>query len=96
VVDAVRAALDAPTLRQRTYNIGPGRVQELAEIVEQVQQAVPAAKAVPDTEGLAWNTFGLGPLGIESARRDLGFSPSTSIAEGAAATRDWVLERGSA
>jgi UDP-glucuronate 4-epimerase len=96
VVDAVRAALDTPTLRQRTYNIGPGRAQELAEIVEQVQQAVPAAKAVPDTEGLAWNTFGLGPLGIESARRDLGFSPSTSIAEGAAATRDWVLERGSA
>jgi UDP-glucuronate 4-epimerase len=96
VVDAVRAALDAPTLRQRAYNIGPGRAQDLAEIVEQVQQAVPTTEAVPDAEGLVWNTFGLGPLSIDAAKRDLGFSPSTSIAEGAAATRDWVLERGSA
>jgi len=96
VVDAIRAALDVSTLTRRVYNIGPGRDQELAEIVEQVQQAVPAAKAVPDTEGLAWNTFGLGPLSIEAAMQDLGFSPSTSIAEGAAATRDWVLERSSA
>jgi UDP-glucose 4-epimerase len=96
VIDAVRAALDVPRLHQRVYNIGPGRAQELAEIVEPVQQAVPAAKAMLDPEGLAWNTFDLGPLNIDAARRDLGFSPSTSIAEGAAATRDWVLERGSA
>jgi UDP-glucuronate 4-epimerase len=96
VVEAVRNALDTPTLRQRVYNIGPGRAQELAEIVEQVQKAVPGAKAALDSEGLAWNTFGLGPLAIDAAERDLGFTPLTSIAEGAAATRDWVLGRGGA
>src|SRR6185437_5633396 len=32
VVSAVRAALDARTLRRRAYNIGPGRAQELDEI----------------------------------------------------------------
>ncbi|CAN5897740.1 N/A [soil metagenome] len=94
VVGAVRGALDAPELRQRVYNIGPGRAQELPEIVAQVRQAVPAAEAVLDFQGLAWNTFGLGPLVIDAARRDLGFAPATSMAAGAAATRDWVLQRG--
>ena len=94
VVGAVRGALDAPALPQRAYNVGPGRAQSLSEIVEQVQTAVPAAEAVLDPQGLAWNTFGLGPLVIDAARRDLGFSPETSIADGAAATRNWVIDRG--
>jgi len=94
VVEAVRGALAAPELRQRRYNVGPGRAQDLSDIVDQVRQAVPAAGATLDPEGLAWNTFGLGPLVIDAARRDLGFSPATSIADGAAATRDWVVGRG--
>ena len=51
-------------------------------------------QAVLDPQGPAWNTFGLGPLVIDAARRDLGFSPATSIADGAAATRNWVIKRG--
>ncbi len=94
VVGAVRGALDAPALRQRAYNIGPGCAQDLSDIVDQVRQAVPAAEVVLDLQGLAWNTFGLGALVIDAARRDLGFSPATSIADGAAATRDCVVERG--
>ena len=94
VVGAVRGALDTPTLPQRIYNVGPGRAQSLSEIVEQVRKAVPAVEAVLDPEGTAWNTFGLGPLVIDAARRDLGFSPATSIADGAAATRDGVIGRG--
>jgi hypothetical protein len=34
------------------------------------------------------------PFVIDAARCDLGFSPATSIADDAAATRDWVIERG--
>jgi UDP-glucuronate 4-epimerase len=94
VVGAVRGALDAPVLSRRVYNIGPGQSQDLSDIVDQVRKAVPAAGAVLDPEGLAWNTFGLGPLVIDAARRDLGFAPATSIADGAAATRDWVVQRG--
>lgn len=96
VVGAVRGALDAETLQQRVYNIGPGVAQGLPEIVDQVRKAVPGAAAVTDPEGQRWNTFGLGPLVVDAARRDLGFVPRTSIADGAIATRDWVLQRDSA
>lgn len=96
VVGAVRGALDAETLPQRVYNIGPGVAQSLPEIVDEVRKAVPGATAVIDTEGQSWNTFGLGPLVVDAARRDLGFDPSTSIADGAIATREWVLQRASA
>ena len=93
VVDAVLAALDAPALARRAYNIGPGRCQTLDEIVAAVREAVPGAAAVTDSAGLAWNTFGVGALRIDAAARDLGFSPATGIAAGAAATRNWVLAR---
>ncbi|BBK36512.1 UDP-glucose 4-epimerase [Allostella sp. ATCC 35155] len=93
VVDAVLAALDAPGLPRRAYNIGPGRCQTLDEIVAAVREAVPGAAAVTDPAGLAWNTFGVGALRIEAAARDLAFRPATGIAAGAAATRDWVLAR---
>ncbi|BBK41503.1 UDP-glucose 4-epimerase [Allostella vacuolata] len=93
VADAVLAALDAPALPQRAYNIGPGRAQTIDEILAAVQEAVPGARLVLDPAGLAWNTFGLGPLAIDAARRDLGFRPATGVAAGAAATRDWVRAR---
>jgi UDP-glucuronate 4-epimerase len=96
VVLAILGALHAPTLRQRIYNVGPGRAQELGEIVEQVRTAVPAIQVALDPEGLAWNTFGVGPLVIDAAQRDFGFRPAVSIADGAAATRDWMLQRGNA
>ncbi|SJZ30599.1 UDP-glucose 4-epimerase [Enhydrobacter aerosaccus] len=93
VVAAVRAALDAETLDRRIYNIGPGISQDLQEILEQVREAVPTATIEIDPKGLAWNTFGLGPLAIDAARRDFGFVPTVPLAQGAIATRNWVLER---
>jgi UDP-glucuronate 4-epimerase len=96
VVDGVCAALEAPELPQRAYNIGPGEAQPLTDIVEQVRQVVPAAAVEPHPEGLAWNTFGLGPLEIAAACRDLGFEPRTQLSEGALMTRRWVEARGSA
>ncbi|BBK33148.1 UDP-glucose 4-epimerase [Stella humosa] len=96
VVTAIRAALDTPSLPRRAYNIGPGRTQTIEEIVAEVGQAVPGVRLALDPQGLAWNTFGLGALSIDAASRDLGFAPSTSIAAGAVATRDWVQQRGAA
>ena len=92
VIAAICNALDRPTLGQHVYNIGPGRAQSLDEIVDQVSIAVPGTAVDLDSGGLAWNTFGLGPLAIDAARRDLAFEPATSIAAGAAATRDWILQ----
>jgi nucleoside-diphosphate-sugar epimerase len=94
VAEAACAALDRPDLPRRAYNIGPGVAQTLGDIVEQVRTAVPAAVAEPDPDGLAWNTFGIGPLDIGAARRDLGFEPRTSLGDGAARTRRWVEAQG--
>jgi len=96
VVDAACAALEAERLRQRAYNIGPGAMQSLRDIEEQVREAVPGVAVELHPHGLAWNTFGVGALAIDAARRDLGFEPRTSIAEGARQTRSWVEERGKA
>jgi UDP-glucose 4-epimerase len=93
VVDAIHAALFAPTLRQRAYNIGPGVAQSLEEIVAAVRAAVPGASAELVEEGMGWNTFPLGPLMVDAARRDLGFAPKTSLEDGAAKVRAWVEAR---
>ena len=93
VVDAICAALDAPSLPQRVYNLGPGVAQTLDDIVPQVRAAVPGVAAEVHPDGLPWNTFGVGPLDIAAARRDLGFQPKTSLTEGAARTRAWVEAR---
>ena len=96
VVQAVQLVLNAAALRQRTYNVGPGRTQTLEEIVDQVRVAVPATNVTISSAGLAWNTFGLGPLAIDAAQRDFGFRPTVSIADGATAIRDWLLQLGDA
>ncbi|MER1967586.1 NAD(P)-dependent oxidoreductase [Castellaniella sp. GW247-6E4] len=88
VIDGICAALDAPRLAQRAYNIGPGVAQSLDDIVAQVRLAVPNVSVRVDPEGMGWNTFGLGPLSIGAARRDLGFNPKVGLAEGAARVRD--------
>jgi UDP-glucose 4-epimerase len=93
VVGAVCSALFAPTVAQRAYNLAPGRAQSLGEIISAIREVLPGARVETDPAGMGWNTFGLGPLTIEAARRDLGFEPTTSLAEGAAATLRWVKER---
>ncbi len=93
VVAAIRAASDAPHLRQRAYNIGPGRAQGLAEIVAALREVLPSAAVATDPAGMAWNTFRLGPLAIDAAERDLGFRPSTGLRDGISRTLAWVRER---
>jgi len=93
VVAAACTALFASGLAQRAYNLGPGVAQSLDEIVQAVRQAVPRADARVVADGMGWNTFPLGPLAIDAARRDLDFAPRTTLAAGAVQVRDWVLAR---
>ncbi|WP_213738778.1 NAD(P)-dependent oxidoreductase [Bradyrhizobium sp. dw_411] len=93
VADAVIAALDKKTLSQRVFNIGPGRMQSLDEIVAGICEVVPAAKVELHDDGLAWNTFGIGPMKVDAARNHLGFEPRTTIAHGAQQTRLWLEQR---
>lgn len=91
VVDGVWGALFASKLLQRAYNIGPGAAQSLDQIISQVRQAVPEVSAQVRTDGMSWNTFGLGPLSIDAARRDFAFNPKVTLAEGAARVRDALI-----
>lgn len=93
VVDAVCSALDAEVLGQRTYNIGPGVAQTLTEVVSAVRESLPGVTVQEHPDGLAWNTFGVGPLDITAARRDLGFEPRTGLPDGVAKTLAWLREK---
>lgn len=91
VVDAVVSLLLAAQRSPlASYNIGPGVVQDLDEILAAVRLCVPGANAIASPEGLPWNSFGIGPLSIDAARRDFGFEPRTSLADGARATLAWL------
>jgi UDP-glucose 4-epimerase len=96
VVDAVIAALDAQSLPSRSYNIGPGRLHHLEEVLAAIRQSLPSAHAVADPDGMPWNSFGIGLLRIDAARRDLGFEPATGLAAGVRDTLAWVRQRQSA
>lgn len=93
VVDAIYSALTVPELSQRAYNIGPGVAQSLDEIVQSVAKVVPAVSVDVTPDGMAWNTFPVGPLSIDAALRDLGFSPAVSLESGVSYVHDAVLKQ---
>lgn len=91
VAQAVIAALDAPgALPRRAYNLAPGEALTAAEVAARVGQGVPGVVLEEDPSVPLANSFRLGPLAIEAARRDLGFAPRTSLAEGAAQVAAWL------
>lgn len=97
VLGGIYGALTTRSLAQRTYNLGPGVAQSLDEIVDEVRHAVAGVQVqTSPTAGLAWNTFRVGPLRIDAARRDLGFEPRTRIRDGAAQVLEWVKSRSAA
>jgi nucleoside-diphosphate-sugar epimerase len=94
VVDAVVAALDAPVLAQRSYNLGPGVAHSLSEVEAAIRTCLPQARIIEDPNGALLGSFGLGVLSIDAARRDLAFSPRMPLAEGVRRTLAWVRQRG--
>jgi UDP-glucose 4-epimerase len=93
VAAAVIAALDAPVLPQRAYNLGPGEALTAAEVAAQVAQGVPGVRLQVDPAAPIANSFSLGPLDIAAAGRDLGFAPRTGLAAGAAQVAAWLETR---
>ncbi|MDR3535167.1 MAG: NAD(P)-dependent oxidoreductase [Acetobacteraceae bacterium] len=91
VTDAVIAAMDAPTLPTRVYNIASGTLASSEEVAAEVARAIPGVRLEQDFSGSNWNTFQTGPLVIARARRDLGFEPRVGLAEGALSYRRWIL-----
>ncbi len=94
VAAAVIAALDAPgRLPQRAYNLAPGEALTAAEVAARIAQGVPGVRLEVDPAAPIANRFDLGPLDIAAARRDLGFAPRTTLAEGAARVAEWLRSR---
>ncbi|MFM7569552.1 MAG: NAD-dependent epimerase/dehydratase family protein, partial [Betaproteobacteria bacterium] len=94
VVDAVIGALDANSLAQRHYNVGPGVVHDLPEVEAAIRHSLPQARIVEDPQALPVGSFAVGALTIDAARRDLGFNPRVSLVEGTRRTLEWVKQRG--
>lgn len=93
VVEATIAALDRPRLRQLAYNIAPGAAMTTSEVAAEVATSVPGARIEIASDGMGWNAFRLGPLDIAAARRDLGWEPRVSLAEGARRYADWLMKQ---
>ncbi len=93
VVQAVCLALDAPRLKHRIYNIGPGRLHSAQDVIDAVRSALPGIQARVDPAGMSWNSFGVGLLKVDAACQDFGFNPTVSLEVGAARTLDWVKQR---
>jgi nucleoside-diphosphate-sugar epimerase len=93
VAAAVVAALDAPSLPQRAYNLGPGEALTAAEVAARVAEGVPNVRLEEDPSVPIANGFSLGPLDVTAAARDLGFAPRTGLAEGATRVAEWLATR---
>jgi len=95
VEDALAGRVTAvrPTDRRTRQHVF---ADDVISAIVAAREAVPVARAELREDGLAWNVFPLGPLSIAAAQRDLGFLPSTPLAEGARRTRAWVEMRGQA
>ena len=93
VVSATIAALDQPRLRQLAYNIAPGAALTTAEVVAEVARTVPDVRIEIASDGMPWNSFRLGPLDISAARRDFGWEPRISLAEGARLYAEWLAKK---
>jgi UDP-glucose 4-epimerase len=85
VDDAAQAllqALSAPELPQMTYNITGDTYVSEAALAAMIGEFVPGLVIVPGAP--AWNEGHLGPLLIDAARRDLGFTPAVDLRAGLA------------
>jgi UDP-glucuronate 4-epimerase len=96
VVDGVLRALDRPPARDggpphRLYNLGNDRPVELLEFVGALEAAM-GRKAVVRMAGMQPGDVEETWADIEATRRDLGWQPSTTIADGLARFAAWHRE----
>ncbi|WP_454854289.1 NAD-dependent epimerase/dehydratase family protein [Rhizobium binxianense] len=95
VAEAILAALAAPSLPRRSYNVGAGEPLTMPEIAAIAAQAiagarielVPGADDVPDVQ----TDFDVGRIG-----RDIGWKPRLPLAAGLVAYREAILSGRSA
>jgi UDP-glucuronate 4-epimerase len=91
IVAGVRAALDYDGERHSIINLGCGRTVTLGEMVAAVEDAFGIRAKIdrlPEQPGDVPQTW----ADISVARERLGYDPQTSLRDGVAAFKDWLLE----
>lgn len=93
--DAVEALRRAATHEgpARVFNVGSGTGLSLRGLVEAIGELLGRAPAVDFRPGRPWDVPA-NVLDIALARRELGWKPHTSLAEGLRLTREWLERRG--
>ncbi len=93
IVSGVRAALDYDRERYTIMNLGCGRAISLADMVEALE-TVMGRQATVERTGEQPGDVPQTWADISKARAELGYEPRTSLVEGMAAFRDWLLTEG--
>lgn len=91
IVSGVRAAIDYDSESYSIINLGCGRTVSLAEMVAALEEVLGVKALVdrqPEQPGDVRQTW----ADIGRARDLLGYEPTTSLVDGMAAFRDWLLE----
>ncbi len=96
IVAGVLAALDRPPDAaeqppHRVYNLGNNRTEDLLRFIEVLEQAC-GRKAVKRFEGMQPGDVRETYADIEASRRDLGFTPRTTIDEGLPRFVEWYRD----
>jgi UDP-glucuronate 4-epimerase len=91
VAQAVLAALTAPTLPRRSYNVTAGEITTLAQVVERVREPLPgaAARYVPDPIAAPEPRP---VIDITAISQDLGYRPGWPLDRGIADYARWLRE----
>jgi len=91
VVDGVVRALDRPaegTPPHRLYNLGNNKPEKLTDFIATLEQAL-QRKAVIQLEPIQPGDVPATYADISASQQDLGFAPSTSLADGIPKFVDW-------
>ncbi len=89
VAEAIRVALEAPSLPQREYNVGSGEALTMPQLVAKARSALPGVNAslVPGADDVPNVQTG---FDVSAIGRDLGWRPQFPIERGLIAYRDAI------
>ena len=96
IVAGVLAALDRPPARigaeppWRLYNLGNSRSEELGDFIRAIERAL-GREAIWDLQPMQPGDVVATAADLTESERDLGFRPTTTIAEGVPRFVDWLL-----